>query len=69
MKRSVISLKDINSILFDMDGVIVDSMPFHAEAWQSVLEDCGLSVSREEIYMREGMTGLESIKDIFRSHG
>lgn len=68
MKRIVISLEDKNSILFDMDGIIVDSMPFHAEAWQTVLNDCGLSVSREEIYRREGMTGLDSIKDIFKEH-
>ena len=28
------------AVLFDMDGVLYDSMPHHAIAWQDVLTQC-----------------------------
>ncbi|HSV97869.1 MAG TPA: HAD family phosphatase [Spirochaetota bacterium] len=57
------------SILFDMDGVIVDSMRQHAECWIRVFREHGLTLSTEDIYLREGMSGIGSIIDIFRSKG
>lgn len=57
-------------ILFDMDGVILDSMPVHARLWQhAFLEKYGIAVSRDEIYRREGMSGTASILEILREHG
>ena len=32
-------------MIFDMDGVIVDSMPFHSRAWEAYLELLGLDAS------------------------
>ena len=54
-----------NTVIFDMDGVIVDSMKYHAIAWISVLKKYGLNLTEIDIFKREGMTGLSSIKDIF----
>ena len=31
----------MKAIIFDMDGVLVDSMPYHAEAWQQAFEEFG----------------------------
>ena len=57
-------------ILFDMDGVIVDSMRHHADGWRTVFrENCGIELSREDIFKREGMSGLSSIVDIFVEKG
>ena len=53
------------SVLFDMDGVIVDSMKYHANAWITVLRDYGVSLENIDIYKREGMSGINSVKDIF----
>ena len=48
---------DLKAVLFDMDGVLFNSMPYHADAWHKVMERRGLHLSREEAYMHEGRTG------------
>jgi beta-phosphoglucomutase len=58
-----------HAILFDMDGVIVDSMRFHAAAWKQVLGNYGLAVKDLDIYLREGMSGRESVEEIFFEYG
>lgn len=60
---------EFKSILFDMDGVIVDSMRHHADCWIRVFEEYGVTLSPEDIFLREGMSGIGSIIDIFRSKG
>jgi beta-phosphoglucomutase len=42
----------ISALVFDFDGVIVDSEPLHLRAYQEVLEPLGLSLPREEYYAR-----------------
>ena len=51
----------LKSVLFDMDGVLFDSMPYHAEAWHKTMKAHGLKLSREEAYMHEGRTGAGTI--------
>lgn len=51
----------LKSVLFDMDGVLFDSMPYHAEAWHKAMKAHGLNLSREEAYMHEGRTGAGTI--------
>ncbi len=62
-------MSGLRSILFDMDGVIVDSMRQHAECWIRVFGEYGVALSTEDIYLREGMSGIASIIDIFRTKG
>lgn len=40
--------KEICAALIDMDGVLYDSMPFHARAWHSMMEEQGISTSPDE---------------------
>jgi beta-phosphoglucomutase len=42
----------ISAIVFDFDGVLVDSEPLHLRAYQEVLEPLGASLPREEYYAR-----------------
>jgi beta-phosphoglucomutase len=42
----------ISAIVFDFDGVIVDSEPLHLRAYQEVLEPRGISLPREEYYAK-----------------
>ncbi len=51
----------IKAVLFDMDGVLFDSMPNHAYAWIHAMTDFGLRMEPEEVYMNEGRTGNGTI--------
>lgn len=51
----------LKAVLFDMDGVLFDSMPNHAYAWSHAMTEYGLQMTREEVYMNEGRTGNGTI--------
>lgn len=48
---------NLKAVLFDMDGVLFDSMGNHAEAWVRAAEQHGLTMTREMVYENEGRTG------------
>jgi HAD superfamily hydrolase (TIGR01509 family) len=54
------------AVLFDMDGVIYDSMPNHSTSWHDSMQDFGLDMPYEGAYQYEGMRGVETIKTLAR---
>lgn len=48
-----------------MDGVLFDSMPNHAKAWCKAFNELGVEFSPYDAYMREGMTGAATIREVF----
>lgn len=56
----------LKATLFDMDGVLFNSMPYHADAWHTVMERHGLHLSREEAYLHEGRTGAATINLVYQ---
>lgn len=48
--------------LFDMDGVLYDSMRNHAKAWHESMASYGIEMPEWEAYAYEGMKGVETIK-------
>jgi len=50
------------AVLFDMDGVLYDSMPNHAVCWQQAMTKFGIEMTAEDSYKYEGMRGVESIR-------
>lgn len=54
------------AVLFDMDGVLYDSMPNHAISWHKSMEKFGLDMKPEDAYQYEGMRGVETIKLLAR---
>ena len=56
----------LKAFLFDMDGVLFDSMPNHAYSWTRAVEPFGLHLSREEVYMNEGRTGGGTINALMQ---
>jgi len=41
-------------VLFDFDGVLIRSMEDHYEGWRLAMEDYGIEMAPEELYVREG---------------
>ena len=50
---------------FDMDGVLFDSMPRHAIAWEEVMKQHGLPFTAYDCYVNEGRTGESVIREAF----
>lgn len=51
----------LKAVLFDMDGVLFDSMPNHAYARHKAMAASGLHMSTEEAFLHEGRTGAGTI--------
>lgn len=51
----------LKAVLFDMDGVLFDSMPNHAYAWSHAMTQFGLEMTVYEAYLHEGRTGSGTI--------
>ncbi len=66
LKKSGQTDISLKAILFDMDGVLFNSMPYHADAWHTVMERHGLHLSREEAYLHEGRTGASTINIVYQ---
>ncbi len=49
-------------VLFDMDGVLCDSMPNHAIAWVESLKSYGIAFTAEDAYLTEGARGIDTIR-------
>lgn len=50
------------AVLFDMDGVLYDSMPNHAIAWQRSMADFGITMTAADAYATEGARGIDTIQ-------
>ncbi|MBQ9645185.1 MAG: HAD hydrolase-like protein [Prevotella sp.] len=50
------------TVLFDMDGVLYDSMGNHAIAWHEAMKSFGLDMTHHDAYATEGARGIDTIK-------
>lgn len=51
----------LRAVLFDMDGVLYNSMPYHAKAWHHAMAQFGFDLPEDEVYMHEGRTGSSTV--------
>jgi beta-phosphoglucomutase len=64
-------------LIFDLDGVIIDSMPFHRKAWQRYLEVTGIGTGDSLDFMHgqrneeivRGLLGPEADSETVNAHG
>ena len=56
----------LRAVLFDMDGVLYNSMPSHAKAWHRAMAYFGYDLPEQEAYMHEGRTGASTINIVSR---
>lgn len=59
----------VKTVIFDMDGVITDTMACHFRAWRRIYAREGFKVTQCEIYLREGQPGYRTVKEILKDHG
>ena len=60
----------MKGLIFDLDGVPVDSMPTHYKAWKIAFEETtSLQVDERSIYLLEGMRGEDLVEQIFKKYG
>lgn len=59
----------LKAIIFDVDGVLVDSMRFQADAWAKAFKEVGIEIRREDIYELEGSNDRRLIKSVFETAG
>ncbi len=67
--RSNSMLIGIQAVIFDMDGVILNSMPTHIEAWHQAWRELGFHVDHEEIASMAGMPPEETVRAVCSSQG
>ena len=58
--------KLMRAYFFDMDGVLFNSMPHHAIAWEEVMKLHGLPFTAYDCYINEGRTGESVIREAFQ---
>jgi len=56
-------------LIFDLDGVILDSMPAHVAAWQSAFAENGVQATDDFIYLNEGALDRERLVRLISSDG
>lgn len=54
------------AVLFDMDGVLYDSMPLHAIAWVESMKQFGIHMTSADAYATEGARGIDTIRTMVK---
>ena len=54
------------AVLFDMDGVLIDSMPMHVAAWSRIYKEYGIDLTEEYLYSEEGRVATKAIEKLFK---
>ena len=67
MSKTVIPT-DLKCVIFDMDGVLYDSMKNHEVTWAGCFKAEGIDFPAYEAYMYEGTPGHETIGQVFKKY-
>jgi beta-phosphoglucomutase-like phosphatase (HAD superfamily) len=54
------------ALIFDMDGTMIDSMPYHAKSWVAFTRRHGINIDVDDLLRRTtGRTGAECMAELF----
>jgi beta-phosphoglucomutase len=68
-EHCIVEISIYRAVLFDMDGVISDTMPLHYESWRRAFETFGVTVDKMDVYLHEGMTSHKMAEKIAEAKG
>lgn len=60
----MLSFSPLKAVIWDMDGVLVDSLPTHFEAWRGILARLGYRYTYQEMTPYFGMTDVTVMRTI-----
>ena len=66
LKHHNYPIVDLKAVLFDMDGVLYDSMPAHDVSWRETMDELELKYHPNEFYLQEGRVAKWTIDLIFQ---
>ncbi|MEW5725328.1 MAG: HAD family phosphatase [Thermodesulfobacteriota bacterium] len=52
----------LKAVIFDLDGVILDSMPAHVASWRAAFGEVGLDIEEDVFYRHEGNLEWETLR-------
>lgn len=55
------------AVLFDFDGVLVNSFLYHFIAWRHVLEPMGIGIGPRQVYLNEGQPVREIARNLVKN--
>ena len=58
--------RKLKAVFFDQDGVLFNSMPYHAQSWELAMNENGLPFTKNQTYKNEGRTGASVINEAYR---
>ncbi len=67
MSKSVIP-EDLKCVIFDMDGVLYDSMKNHEITWTKCFKKEGIDIDPSEAYLNEGRPGVDTVGVVFQKY-
>jgi beta-phosphoglucomutase len=59
----------VQGVLFDLDGIIVDTLHYHYLAWKHMFENLGGAVSEHTILLHEGRNSREILPILMKEAG
>lgn len=59
-------MKPTRAVLFDLDGVLINSMPYHEQAWRQVLSEVGIEPPPLFIRLHEGEKAETTVHKLLR---
>lgn len=66
LKKNRFRKLDLQAVLFDMDGVIYNSMPGHQLSWDKTIQEWGLKAIPNESFLEEGKPARLMINALFQ---
>lgn len=55
----------LGAVLFDMDGVVIDTMPLHRQIWREFARMHGLDPTEAEIRALDGLRAVDVVRHLF----